>query len=619
MPKVACILPDTRLMERARTAFQRDHADIRIEIGLLDEAAHTATLLAKDGYEVFISRGRTAALIRNAGLEASVVDIPISALDVIQTIEQAKFHSRRIGVVAFAPMIPGIEYLGPILGGDIRYYPLEHEADVEEMVLKAIGDSADIIVGGAITCKMVKKHGRPFALIENSVESLLQAANEAKNIVAARQQEKAKGNLFRAVLDYAYDGIISVNSEGLITLFNPVAERITHISSNSAIGKPIRQIWADLALDHVLSSGRDDLGQLLKMHEDYVVCNKVPIYVNRKVVGAVATFQDATRLQQMEAKVRRSLFASGHFAGFRFNDIIGTSAPLQRSIALAKDFALTDSSILIQGETGTGKELFAQSIHNHSNRHQGPFVALNCAALPVQILESELFGYVSGAFTGASQKGKPGLFEIAHGGTLFLDEIAEMEYATQGKLLRVLQEKKVMRLGSDRVTPVNVRIIAATNKHLKVLVNDNKFRADLYYRLNVLQLILYPLRDRAEDIVTLAHFFLNRHSISQGRKLIFTSKALEELTKYSWPGNVREVQNVIERILASLKHSRIDADLVRQHLEEQHETEILTRILHDEWEEIRQAMHLAKGKQTEAAKILGISRSTLWRKLKRMN
>jgi len=618
MAKIACVLPDGRLLEGARAAFEQDYGDIRIENGLLGEAVKTASALVQEGYEVFISRGRTASLIREAGLEISVVDIPISALDVIQTIERAKFHGRRIGVVAFAPMIPGIDYLAPILGGNIRFYPLEHESAVEEKVLSAIADKVDVIVGGAITGKVVEKHGLPFALIENSAESLLQAAQEARNIAFARQQEKTKSNLFRAVLNYAYDGIISVNQEGKITFFNPVAERITHISGSSAIGQPIRQIWPDLDLEKVLDSRQDDLGQLLKLNEDYVVCNKVPIFVNDKVVGAVATFQDATRLQQMEARVRRRLFASGHVAAFQFKDVVGTSPPLQRSIALARDFALTDSSILILGETGSGKEVFAQSIHNFSSRQQGPFVAINCAALPAQILESELFGYVGGAFTGANQKGKPGLFEIAHGGTLFLDEIAEMEYATQGKLLRALQEKKVMRLGSDRVTPVNVRIIAATNKNLKPLVNDNKFRADLYYRLNVLQLRLYPLRERPEDIAPLAQFFLQRHAAAQGRRISFTPGALQELSRYGWPGNVREMQNIVERILAVLKNNRIDAALVRQQLEDLHENEFRVQMLQDNWDEIRQAMSMAKGNQTEAAKLLGISRSTLWRKLKKM-
>ncbi|MGD8846575.1 MAG: sigma 54-interacting transcriptional regulator, partial [Desulfobacteraceae bacterium] len=387
---------------------------------------------------------------------------------------------------------------------------------------------------------MAKKYGIPFTVIESSPESMQQAAQEAKNIASAKQREKTKGNLFRVVLDYAYDGIISVDAEGEITIFNPVAERVTRIASSAAVGRNIEAVWPDLELHKVLGAGKQDLAQLLTINNEQVVCNKVPIHVNDKVVGAVINFQDVTKLQQMEAKVRRRLFATGHVANLSFDDIIGTSALLQKSVALSRDFAGTDSAILILGETGTGKEVFSQSIHNGSSRSQGPFVALNCAALPEQILESELFGYVGGAFTGASQAGKAGLFEIAHGGTLFLDEIAEMTSMTQGKLLRVLQEKQVMRLGSDRLTPVDVRIIAATNRPLKGLVDENRFRADLYYRLNVLQLKLYPLRDRIEDVTALARFFLDKHAARMNRKLEFTSKALKELTKYSWPGNIRE-------------------------------------------------------------------------------
>jgi transcriptional regulator with PAS, ATPase and Fis domain len=246
-------------------------------------------------------------------------------------------------------------------------------------------------------------------------------------------------------------------------------------------------------------------------------------------------------------------------------------------------------------------------------------VALNCAALPEQILESELFGYVSGAFTGASHKGKAGLFEVAHGGTLFLDEIGELTTMTQGKLLRVLQEKQVMRLGSDRVTPIDVRIIAATNRPLKRLVNEKKFRADLYYRLNVLQLRLYPLRERNEDVIALAHFFLDKHAAKMNRRLKFTPKALKELTRHNWPGNIRELQNVVERILATLKGSKIDTEIVRAHLEDQFESEINMQLQNAEMEDIRRALVLSRGKHSEAAKILGISRSTLWRRLKRMN
>jgi transcriptional regulator with PAS, ATPase and Fis domain len=618
MSIIACISPDSSLAEQTRLAFQDKHSDIRIEVGLMEEAIEQAAKLAKEGFEVFISRGRTAFLIKEANPEWSVVAIPFTVLDVFQTIERAKLHGKNIGVIAFAPMISGLDNLGTMLGTSIRFYPLKDESEVEPKVLAAIEDKVDLIVGGAITGKVANKYGIPFAVIENSPESMQQAAQEAKNIASAKQREKTKGNLFRVVLDYAYDGIISVNARGAITIFNPVAERVTRIASSAAIGRNIQAVWPDLELHKVLSTGREDLAQLLTINNEQVVCNKVPIHVNDKVVGAVINFQDVTKLQRMEAKVRRRLFATGHVASLCFDDIIGTSAQMQKTVALARDFARTDSAILILGETGTGKEVFAQSIHNCSSRNQGPFVALNCAALPEQILESELFGYVGGAFTGASQKGKAGLFEIAHGGTLFLDEIAEMTYMTQGKLLRVLQEKQVMRLGSDRLTPVGVRIIAATNKPLKRLVDENKFRADLYYRLNVLQLKLYPLRDRIEDVIALARFFLDKHAARMNRELHFTSKALKELTRYSWPGNIRELQNIVERILATLKGSKIDTEMVRQHLEDRHESDIRIQLRHVEMEEIKQALILSRGKHAEAAKILGISRSTLWRKLKRM-
>lgn len=619
MSIIACIMPDQSLKEQARLAFHDKHEDIRIEVGLMEEGVQQAARLAEEGFEVFISRGRTAFKIKEASPGWSVVEIPFTVLDIFQTIERAKLQGKNIGVIAFAPMVSGLNQLGTMLGTSIHFYPWREESEVELKVLEAIDDNVDIIVGGAITGNAADKHEIPFAVIENTAESIQQAAQEAKNIASAIEVEKAKGNLFRVVMDYAYDGIISVDAKGLITVFNPVAERITQINSSKAIGRNIKEIWPDLKVHKVLNSCSEDLGQLLKINNDQVVCNKVPICVKDEVVGAVINFQDVTKFQQMEAKVRKRLFDTGHVAIMRFDDVIGTSSQLRKSVSLAQDFAKTESSILIQGETGTGKEIFAQSIHNGSNRSKGPFVALNCAALPEQILESELFGYVGGAFTGASQKGKAGLFEIAHGGTLFLDEIAEMKYSTQGKLLRVLQEKQVMRLGSHRVTPVDVRIIAATNRKIKDLVNNNEFRSDLFYRLNVLQLMIYPLRDRIQDVTTLARYFLERHAARMNRKLKFTDRALEELTKYNWPGNIRELQNIIERILATLKGSKIGIDMVREHVADQYEGNLHEQLRNDEMEEIKKTLMLTRGNHTEAAKILGISRSTLWRKLKRMS
>ncbi|WP_163338992.1 sigma-54-dependent Fis family transcriptional regulator [Desulfopila sp. IMCC35008] len=584
----------------------------------MEDGVKQAAKLAEEGFEVFISRGRTAQLINNGNPEWSVVEIPFTVLDVFQTIKRSNLYGKNIGVIAFAPMIAGLDYFSMVMDTSIRFYPLNNEDEIESVVLQAVADDIDMIVGGAVICTVANRHNVPFSVIESSPESIRQAAQEAKNIALAKQKEKTKGNLFRVVLDYAYDGIISVDAKGQITIFNPVAERITKIAAAKAVGRNIQEILPNFEFNQVLSTQKEDLAQLLIINNEQVVCNKVPLRVNNEVVGVVINFQNVTKFQQMEAKLRRRLFSSGHVASMRFNDIIGTSRQIQNSISLARDFAKTDSAILILGETGTGKEVFAQSIHNGSNRNKGPFVALNCAALPEQILESELFGYVGGAFTGASQKGKAGLFEVAHGGTLFLDEIGEMTSVTQGKLLRVLQEKQVMRVGSDRVTPIDVRIISATNRPLKQLVNEKKFRADLYYRLDVLQLRLYPLRDRNEDVIALAQFFLKKHATNMKRRLKFSSNALKELTHHNWPGNIRELQNVVERILATLKGSKIDTAIVKMHLEEQLDGEIKLQLKNAEMEDIRRALLLSRGKHAEAAKILGISRVTLWRRLKKM-
>jgi transcriptional regulator with PAS, ATPase and Fis domain len=315
----------------------------------------------------------------------------------------------------------------------------------------------------------------------------------------------------------------------------------------------------------------------------------------------------------MEATVRKRILATGHVATARFDDILGASEPLREAIRTAADFAATPSTVLIQGETGTGKELFAQGIHNASARRDGPFVAVNCAALPGQLLESELFGYVPGAFTGASSKGKPGLFELAHGGTIFLDEIAEMDRVTQGKLLRVLQEKKVMRLGSDQVIPVDVRVVAASNRDLRRLVADGAFRDDLFYRLNVLMLRLPPLRERAADVAPLARAFLDEQARAQGRMSLLAPPALRALEQHPWPGNVRELQNVVARLAATVRSDVVTAAHVRQALGGPPLAPSQPAFAPPA-DEIAQALAASHGRVAEAAQRLGISRSTLWRR-----
>ncbi len=617
MSKIAFLAPDNEMYQMAKELLTDSFQDIRIEKGLLSEGVRVAKSLIREGCEIIIVRGGTAEYIRRAGLKVSLVEIPYAGFDLLRAVTNAIRFGTSIGVVAFPSMVMGIECLGPALNVELMVFPIHNESEVENCVLEAFKSGVKAVIGGVITVRVAKKHGLPNVLINTGPESMLQAAQQAQRIASARQEEKTKNRLFKAMLDYAYDGIVAIDQTQRITLFNPIAERITKINGSNAVGRKISTVWPELRLEKVLAEGTEDLGHILKVQDTNILCNKIPIIVDDNTVGAVVTFQDVTHIQQMEATVRRKIFSTGHVATFSFSDIVGTSEALQKTVSIAKKFAQTDSSIVITGETGTGKEVFAQSIHTHSKRRNGPFVAINCAALPSHILESELFGYVAGAFTGASQKGKIGLFEQAHDGTLFLDEISEMDYLTQGKLLRVLQERKVMRLGSDRVLPVNVRVIAATNQNLKELIREKKFRADLYYRLTVLRLRLYPLRERKEDIKVLARLFLKQFAQGSKNTLRLSSSALAVLTEYTWPGNIRELKNVIECIAAVRKDDIVDGSIVRQIIEEEQHEEMKSLLIEHETDEIKNALLTTKGNHSEAAKLLGISRVTLWRKLRR--
>lgn len=618
MTKILYLVPDHSMLGYTRDILKEQFPDIIVEKGIWDERSTITKKILAKGFEIVIARAGTVQSIRHVA-DITVVETPITGFDIIRSIQQAKNHGKRIALIAFSSsMLEGVDYLAEILGVEIKQYFTEYPSEVEEAVLKAFAEGSEVVMGGITTTLVAKKHNLPFAFIDSSKESILQAAREAKYVEHALQIEKAKKGIFSTVLDYSYEGIITIDQDCIITGFNPAAQRLTKIVSVVAIGQKINKVLPTLDLDQVVKTGLSDLHYLVQNKGMKIMCNKVPIIVNGKPVGAVATMQDVTNIQQMEARIRRDIHDRGHRANFTFEDIWGNSPQICQAIEISKEFAKTHSNVLILGETGTGKEVFAQSIHNYGRRNKGPFVAINCAALPSQILESELFGYTGGAFTGANKEGRLGLFEAAHGGTVFLDEVAEMDFTTQGKLLRVLQEKVVVRLGSDRVIPVDVRIIAATNKKLKSLVLENQFRDDLYYRLNVLRLTLPPLRERRQDVAVYALSFLSKYSSALGRKMTLSKSALKWLESYPWPGNIRELQNAMERTAAICKTDVVDVTVLAQICEDEYKLPTMsTDNLSLDAQNILKAISEAKGKYTDAAKILGISRSTLWRKIRR--
>jgi transcriptional regulator with PAS, ATPase and Fis domain len=326
----------------------------------------------------------------------------------------------------------------------------------------------------------------------------------------------------------------------------------------------------------------------------------------------------------------------GHIAKYTFDDILGESAKITAAIDKARRFGSVDATVLIYGETGVGKEFFAHAIHNISARRKGPFIAVNCAAVPENLLESELFGYAEGAFTGAKKGGKQGFFEMADGGTIFLDEISEMSGKLQTRLLRVLQEYEIMPLGGDRLLTVDVRVIAATNSDLRELVDEKLFRADLFYRINVLALVIPTLRERREDIPALVDHFL-KISNNKFQKNIkgIEPQGREFFYAHDWPGNTRELQNIMERLVILTDNDYISADLVAESLLiSPSKTHPLSscqpqpKTQNTEWEKtgaglekraIINALTAAGGNRKKAAQILGISRTTLWRHMKKYN
>ena len=614
--KILFLVPNATMVDYVRSVLHEVGFPIPVAKGLWQEGVQITRDHLPKGLDVVIARGGTAQVIREANLGVSVVELAITAIDILHAVERAKIYGNRIAVVAFQSMVLDIDYIARIMDVEIGFFYIESAKDADAVVATAFARGYDAVLGGALAAAACRTHNLPFIFIESSRESIIQAALEAGHIEQAIQNEQYKRMLFSAVHDYAHDGIIIVDHTGRIISINPVAAAITKFGN--ATGQYIRDLWPELQLETVMATKAESLNEIHRINEVNVHCNKVPILVNNQPAGAIAAFQDVTKIQRLEARIRQQIYAIGHVAKCTFDDIWGTSRAISQAVSMAKDYSQTDSHILIQGETGTGKEVFAQSIHNHSRRAGGPFVVVNCAALPGQLLESELFAYVRGAFTGANKEGKPGLFEAAHGGTILLDEITELDYSNQGRLLRVLQEKAVVRLGSDRVIPVDVRVIAAANRDVGNLVAEKKFRDDLYYRINVLQLHLPPLRERKEDIAEYAKRFLDRYATANGRTLQFRPGALRLMGKFSWPGNVRQLQNTMERVAVISREAAVSEATLAQCLDSPGSARLQKVLAAEEITEITTALRQARGNHGRAAEILGINRTTLWRKIRRL-
>jgi transcriptional regulator with PAS, ATPase and Fis domain len=454
------------------------------------------------------------------------------------------------------------------------------------------------------------------------------------------EELQKKVQLYEAILNNIFNGVIITDPDGLVIFFSDAYGKFLKIDTKSKIGKHCTEVIENTRMHIVAQTGVPEINHPQWIQGRNMVVQRIPIRIDGKLAAVFGQvmFEDvkdvrflANKLNLLESKVKlyEKELVSLRSSKYSCKNIMGKSRLIVELRELASKAAGINAPVLLTGESGTGKELFAHAIHHASERKLFPFIRLNCAAIPKDLLESELFGYEAGAFTGAGAKGKPGKFELAHQGTVFLDEISELPLDMQPKLLRVLEEKELERLGSTKLTKCDFRLIAATNQNLEQLVTQGKFRKDLFYRLNVIPLQLPSLKDRKDDIAILAEHFIQTISKEFSipvRKI--SPEVLRLFERYSWPGNIRELSNILERILYSMD---LTEDTVRiQHLplflrsmtSEKVSTDGSSlRNLRESSEKVAliNAINLAKNNKNKAASMLGIHRTALYKKMKKFN
>lgn len=629
--RFAFIANSTEVGDAVKAQADPEIEDLVVRLASMEDAVPIAERLIGQGIEVILSGwGTGSLLVRTTGLP--IVKIERTYLDILNALLKAKEYGKEIGLTSFESPIPGIKNFEELLSIRICQIVFNSTAELVDGITAALDDGVRCVVGGGICRDIITERGGEGILVLPSTEKIRQAFQEARAIAALRRREKQDTIEMRSVLESINEGVVLVDNEGRVKVCNKVAADIMEIDPKECVGQPVLVILDDLGLEQTLRSGALETDKIRRIGNHNVVVTSIPIFVDKEIRGVAATFKEASLIQKTEHKLRLKLHSKGFVAKHTFHHINTCSKAMKSAIERAQKYATTDDSILIEGETGTGKEVFAQSIHNFSSRRNQAFIAINCSALPESLLESELFGYEEGAFTGAKKGGKIGLFELAHHGSIYLDEIADISKALQVKLLRVIEQKEVMRIGGDQVIPVDVRIISSTYTNLKSEIRDGRFRSDLYYRLATLTIALPALRGRSEDIPTLVVEFLEKYG--RNNKCL-SPKILKSLEDYSWPGNIRELDSLIKRysvllgspeqdetlfmeLLVELKagYDAFDNSLQKGECTLNRLERTTLRSCIDEYESrlIERALEDAHYKK-EAARLLGISLNTLWRKM----
>jgi len=629
--------------------------EVKVYLGSADDNVEELLDAAeRDGCEALVTGAFTYEdLVDRTYLP--IVDVEADFQDIINAWTKVKQRGDKPDKVAVVLVSsnPVLKYaaleeeLSVIFDAEVRIVQYSGRSEYEGLIV-GLKNQVDLVIAGEKSIEVCREHNITHEFMELGLNNKMSGVEQALSIAHAEHEARARNKRLQEIINFSDEGIALTDRDGKIIELNRTASRFLNMKNSALVNK--QTVWDMLPAIGVESNDRrlqNFENEIVKFGDGrtFVVSCKL-LEVGKSVEGAILTIRETGEIEEIEKKIRKKANAKGNVARYNLDSIIGTSSAIRDCRNLLQRFGRFDGNVMITGETGTGKELFAQSIHNESARKNEPFFAINCAALPASILESELFGYSEGSFTGASKGGKPGIFELAHGGTLYLDEVTEMDPACQSKLLRVIQEREVRRVGDSKIIPVDVRIIAASNRDIWQEVVENRFREDLYYRLNIMTIKAPPLRERKEDIMLLIDHFREYYGEKYGAgfDIRFTKRAEDYLINYPWHGNVRELQNFVERLyvygyngvdidvsaISGLIHEFKKGDyrvntmaesspaateytgISENRAENQKKYESMKEI---EMQAILDALEETDGNKTKAAEMLGMSRTTLWRRL----